>query len=81
MMDNMFIIAAIISVVYFIVKFVEMRFLTKDNKPLKLLFRDAIIVYLSTVMGLFLVDQLKLVKKSLSENAESTRVFTDNPDF
>ena len=80
-MDNMFIIATIISVVYFIVKFIEMRFLTKDKKPLKTLFREAIIVNLSTLMGLFLVEQLKIAKKSMNENVDSTNVFTDKPDF
>ena len=45
-MENIFIIAAIISVIFFIAKFIEMRFLDKDPKPLKLLVRDSLLVYL-----------------------------------
>jgi hypothetical protein len=80
-MNNIFIIAAVIAVIYFIIKFVEMRFLTKEVRPLKLLLRDTLLVYLSVVMGLFVVDQLKVVKKSLDDTGESTNVFTDKPGF
>ena len=36
-MDNIFVIAAIISVIFIIAKFLEMRFIEKESKPLKLL--------------------------------------------
>ena len=80
-MDNIFIIAGVIAVIYFIIKFVEMRFLVKEVKPFKVLLRDTLLVYLSVVMGLFIVDQLKVVKKSIDNNSESTNVFTDKPNF
>ena len=38
-MDNIFIIAAIISVIFVIAKFIEMRFIEKEAKPLKFLIR------------------------------------------
>jgi hypothetical protein len=34
-MSNIFVVAAIISIVFFIAKFIEMRFIEKENKPLK----------------------------------------------
>ena len=46
-MDNIFIIAAIISIIFVIGKFIEMRFIEKESKPLKLLIRDALLVYIS----------------------------------
>ena len=46
-MDNIFIVAAIISLVFFISKFIEMRFVEKETKPLKLLIRDSLLVYFS----------------------------------
>jgi len=55
-----------------------MRFIEKENKPLKLLIRDTILVYLSTLLGLFTIDQLKPVINV--ENVSPT-VFTDNPTF
>jgi hypothetical protein len=80
-MDNMFMIAGIISIVYFIVKFLEMRFLIKDNKPMKTLLRESLIVFFSVIMGLFLMDQLKMVKKTIVNGSDSTNVFTGKPDF
>ena len=33
-MENIFVVAGIISVIFFIVKFLEMRFVEKESKPL-----------------------------------------------
>ncbi len=74
----MFLIAGIISIVFLIAKFVEMRFVDKESKPLKLLIRDALVVYFSVVFGLFVVEQLKPIT---SEGPVSPQVFTDNPEF
>lgn len=80
-MDNIFIIAAIISFVYLIAKFVEMRFVDKENKPLKFLIRDALLVYFSVVSGNFIINQISPVIKNVSGGSNVTPVFTDNPGF
>ena len=77
-MNNIFVFATIISVVFFISKFIEMRFIEKESKPLKLLIRDTLLVYFSVIVGNFLVDQLIPVI-NLTDSAPV--VFTDNPEF
>jgi hypothetical protein len=77
-MNNIFVFATIISVVFFISKFIEMRFVEKESKPLKLLIRDTLLVYFSVIVGNFLVDQLIPVI-NLTDSAPV--VFTDNPEF
>jgi len=79
-MNNIFLVAGIISVIFFIVKFLEMRFVDKESKPLKFLIRDTLIVYVSVVSGNFVYEQLTPV---IAENAiGSTPIaFTDNPPF
>ena len=57
-MDNIFIIAAVVSVVFLIAKFIEMRFIEKESKPLKFLIRDALLVYFSVVSGYFIIGQI-----------------------
>ena len=74
----MFFIAGIISVVFLIAKFIEMRFVDKESKPLKLLIRDALLVYFSVVFGIFVMEQLKPMS---GEHIVSPQVFTDNPEF
>ena len=80
-MDNIFVIAAIISVTYIISKFIEMRFIEKENKPLKLLIRDALLVYFSVVFGDFIIRQVNPVINSVSGGSNITPDFTDNPGF
>jgi hypothetical protein len=84
-MGNIFIDAAIISAVFFIVKFIEMRFIDKESKPLKLLVRDSLLVYFSVICGNFVIEQLKPMIQEVSGSPENIvvapTVFTDNPGF
>jgi hypothetical protein len=80
-MENIFVVAAIIAVIFFIVKFLEMRFVDKESKPLKFLIRDTLLVYVSVVAGNFVYEQ---VTPAVSEAISSTSqpiAFTDNPPF
>jgi len=79
-MDNIFLIAGIISVIFFICKFLEMRYVDEEPKPLKFLIRDSLLVYVSVVFGCFILDQLKPVINE-SNLVESPLAFTDNPPF
>ena len=79
-MDNIFVTAAVISIIFIIAKFIEMRFVDKEPKPLKLLIRDALLVYISVIMGYFILSQLKpIIQADGAINAP--QVFTGNPEF
>jgi len=80
-MDNIFIIATVISVIFFIIKVIEMRFDDNESKPLKLLIRDTLIVYFSVIFGHFIMEQIKPVLEISGEALSSPQVFTDNPEF
>ena len=80
-MDNIFLIAGIISVIFFIAKFLEMRYVDEEPKPLKLLVRDSLLVYVSVVIGSFIVDQLNPVINENVTLSSTPLAFTDNPPF
>lgn len=80
-MENIFIISGVISVIFLIAKFIEMRFVDKESKPLKLLIRDALLVYFSVVSGYFIIGQVNPVLKGGVNGSNITPVFTDNPGF
>ena len=80
-MEGIFYIAAIISTVYFIAKFIEMRFIEKESKPLKFLIRDSLLVYFSVIIGNFVVEQLKPVIDEVEGSNVPTAVFTGEPAF
>jgi hypothetical protein len=80
-MDNIFIIATVVSVIFLILKFIEMRFVDNENKPLKLLVRDTLLVYFSVIFGYFIMEQIKPALEIAGEGIKAPQVFTDNPEF
>ena len=56
-MSNVFINAGITAFIFLIIKFIEMRFIEKENKPLKELIKDTLIVYISVLSGYYLLEQ------------------------
>ena len=76
-MDNIFIIAAFIALLFLVGKFIEMRFVDKENKPVKLLIRDALLVYVSVVSGHYIFEQFRPITEM---NAE-IKAFMDTPGF
>ena len=79
-MDNIFLAAGIISVIFFIAKFLEMQYIDKEPKPLKILIRDSLLVYISSILGWFVLDQLKPVINDI-DISTTPLAFTDNPPF
>jgi hypothetical protein len=79
-MPSIFVISAVISIVYFLAKFFEMRFIEKESKPLKFLVRDTLLVYFSVLISNFFIEQLKPMIGGETTH-KITPAFTDNPDF
>jgi len=79
-MTNIFLVAGIISIIYLIAKFIEMRFIDKESKPLKILIRDSLVVYFSVIVGHFVIEQATPVIENVSASGNPV-VFTDNPAF
>tara|TARA_B100001123_G_C15287176_1_gene1016039 strand:- start:1512 stop:1745 length:234 start_codon:yes stop_codon:yes gene_type:complete len=77
MSDSIFLIAIAIAAVYLIFRFIEMRFILKENKPLKVLTRDTLLVYLSVLLGNFVFHQIATTKNT----NKITEVFTNEPAF
>ena len=80
MSSNVFINAGAAAILFLIMKFIEMRFIEKENKPLKELIKDTLIVYISVLSGFYLLDQLSPMMESVSSD-NIPAVFTGNPEF
>ena len=76
MNHSVFISGLAVSLIYLVFRFAEMKLLTKEKVPLKILFKHTLIVYISVVLGFLLLSQFgeKIMKKA-------PRVFTDSPGF
>jgi len=79
-MTNIFVVAAVISIVFLLAKFFEMRYIEKESKPLKFLIRDTLLVYFSVIIANFVIEQINPVIKG-GGSPKITPVFTDNPGF
>lgn len=79
-MNNIFIISLVISIIFLIFKFLEMRFIDKENKPVKFLIRDTLIVYLCVTVGNLILQQLEPILETNIINVAPS-AFTDNPNF
>lgn len=80
-MTNIFVVAAIISITFLLAKFLEMRFIEKESKPLKFLIRDTLLVYFSVILANFVIEQINPMMIYGGSNQKVTPVFTDNPGF
>lgn len=80
-MASVFVIAGVISITFLLVKFLEMRYIEKESKPLKVLIRDALVVYFSVIIANFVMEQLNGAIESTGGGKKVTPVFTDNPSF
>jgi hypothetical protein len=69
--------AAIVSIVFIILKFLETRFILKESVNLKQLVIDGILVYLSVIVAHFINEQLVQQTTNLGQ----APVFIDNPKF
>ena len=78
MENNILVNSGMISFIYLLFKFIEMRFIIKQNKPFKELFRETMIVFLSVVVGFYLVEQVMPMKNI---SYEATKAFIGAPEF
>ena len=76
-MDNIYLTGLVISCAFLIAKFLEMRFITKENKPLKTIIIDTVFVYFSVIVGYFVIEQFSLKTQVLTE----APVFVTGPGF
>lgn len=65
----------IISIIFLISKLGEMKFFLKENKPIKDLVKEIIIVFISGVLGTVVMEQLDIV------TVKPANIFTGAPDF
>jgi NADH:ubiquinone oxidoreductase subunit 5 (subunit L)/multisubunit Na+/H+ antiporter MnhA subunit len=95
-MDNhAYIVSGIIAFVFLVVKFLEMRFSGGSNntneegeapqpKPLKFLLRDALLVYVSSLLGFYIIAQFEehaSAGGAVSASKADVAAFTGGPDF
>lgn len=88
MNSNAYVVSGIIAFVFLVAKFIEMRFANSNKsseedepKPLKFLLRDALLVYVSSLMGFYVIAQFEEHSSPVGSAAKEVAAFTGGPDF
>lgn len=88
-MEEVFIIATIITLSFCLSKYIEYKYFTDDVKPMKDIVRDCLLVLMCTVSGSYVYfyfqttirDFFNVVTETKVLSNATTQVFTDNPTF
>jgi heme/copper-type cytochrome/quinol oxidase subunit 3 len=93
MNNNAYIVSGIIAFVFLVAKFIEMRFTNSNSnksgeeddsatqpKPLKFLLRDALLVYVSSLLGFYIIAQFE-EHAATGSAVKEVAAFTSGPDF
>jgi hypothetical protein len=88
-MEKVFILSIVVTCIFVIIKVLEMKYVDKEWKPLKIIIRDSVIILVSSIVGSFLyfnmdgslTDFLNVVTDNKSFNMSATQIFTDAPGF
>lgn len=79
MTNKIYIVALAVSIIFFLCKMVELKYVDKEGTlSIKTILRDTVVVYMCVVGGHFIVDQMMPRDFSV---AKATQVFTDPPNF
>ena len=79
-MTNNFLISSIIAIIYSLLKFFDMRYIKKENRPLKDLILDSSVVFISSLLTFFLFEQFNIADL-INNNEALPEVFTGSAEF
>ena len=79
-MNQSILVAVVTSVIFFLIKFIKMRLVDHENEPIKTIVKETGYVFLSALLGGFLMEQFKF-NNILEKIKEAPTVFTNEPGF
>jgi|APSaa5957512535_1039671.scaffolds.fasta_scaffold75704_2 hypothetical protein len=86
-MTEVFIYSLAICTIFFLFKFLEMKFVPDDEKkPLKIIIKETLVVYFASIIGIYLYSQFDIPSLSSKDSPEefmskTAMAFLDNPTF
>lgn len=77
--NNTYLYSGVITICYLIISVLEMRFINDEAKPLKDLFKNGLLVFFSSLCGMYVLSHMNSTDiKPLQKAAE---IFSGNPEF
>ncbi len=88
-MERALILAFLITLLFFVSKIIEMKYISKEWKPLKIVIRDSVIVFISGFISIVLffmsngdvTDFFNVITENKTLKPSATELFTGEPGF
>jgi hypothetical protein len=88
-MEKIFAISILVTILFCVAKFIEMKYVDKKWQPLKLIAKDALIVMICSFISIYIMFSLdaniteffNVVTDKTIINPSNTQIFTDDPGF
>lgn len=77
---NFIVPSLVMSIIYMIYKIIDMKYISKEEKSLKNITKDSLVVFLCGIFSLFLLEQLN-INQIIGNSKEVLSAFTNDPDF
>lgn len=77
---NFIVPSLVMSIIYMIYKIVDMKYISKEEKSLKNITKDSLVVFLCGIFSLFIMEQLN-INQIIGNSKEVLSAFTNDPDF
>lgn len=69
-----------ISIMYVIFKIIDTKYITKDNRSVKLITKDGLVVFLCGAISMFLLEKFQFTHMT-GGSKDALTAFTNAPDF
>jgi len=88
-MEKAFILSLVITVVYFVSKLIDMKYISKEWKPMRTVMRESLFVLVSSILSVVVFfitngkmsDFFDILTESKTLKPSATEVFTGEPGF
>ncbi len=71
-------VALATGLLFFVGKFIEQRFIKKEQPKMRIMFRDSLLVFIACLLGHFVYKQFAVL---VNEQTNAPNVFVNEPDF
>lgn len=83
-MSTVLTLSLISSIIYLLFRFIDMKYINKQEMPIKLILKDSFFVFIGVYLADFFVDQISddssILTKSVGGSVK-TPAFTGDPEF
>ena len=83
-MNDILSISFFASLIYLVIRFINMKYIEKETHSIKILFKDTLFVFTSIVLGFFILSQvteLKMTGGGSDLSPKNVEAFTGDADF